>query len=103
MKVRLNRNQLSAAHRKILKEECVKEFNTLLETFNRDAMVQIIYMFHFKYGYGQKRLLQLTEDLKEALQGLHARYELSENDTSWICEKKLKESGIDVDAILKEE
>lgn len=101
MKVRLN-NQPSVAQRKILRQECVREFDVLLKTFNRDVMTQIIYLFRFKYNYGQKRLEHLTNDLKEVLQGVHARYELSENDTPWICEKKLKESGIDIDALLGE-
>ena len=102
MRVRIN-NKPTAAQRKVLREECVKEFNTLLENFNRDITIQLLYLFRFKYGYGQKRLLQLTKELNETLRDLHARYELSESDTSWVCEKKLKESGIDVDAILKEE
>lgn len=34
--------------------------------------------------------------------GMYARYELSVNDTAWLCEKKLKEDGIDVDELFKE-
>lgn len=102
MRVRIRNNQPNAAQRKVLREECIKEFDTLLKNFNRDVMVQVLYLFHFKYGFGQKRLAQLTEDLKEALQGLHTRYELSESDTPWVCEKKLKDAGIDVDALLEE-
>lgn len=101
MKVRIRNDQPSAAQRKALKEECIKEFDTLLANFNRDVMVQLLYLFHFKYGFGQKRLAQLTEDLKEALQGLHTRYELSETDTPWICERKLEESGINVEELLR--
>lgn len=102
MRVRINNKQPTAAQRKMLRQECVKEFETLLDTFNRDVMIQLIYLFHFKYGYGQKRLEQLTNDLKEALQSIHIHYELSENDTPWLCEKKLKEDGIDIDALIKE-
>ena len=102
MRVRINNNKPTAAQRKTLRQECVKEFETLLGTFNRDVMIQLIYLFHFKYGYGQKRLENLTNDLKEALQSIHVRYELSENDTPWICEKKLKDNGINVDALLEE-
>lgn len=53
-------------------------------------------------AYGKKRLAEIAEGLSEALQGLKARYELSESDTPWICEKQLKDSGIDVDALLKQ-
>lgn len=102
MRVRINNNTPTAAQRKIIRQECVKEFGTLLEDFNRDVMVQLIYLFHFKYNYGQKRLENLTNDLKEALQNLRTRYELSENDTPWLCERKLKEDGINIDELLEE-
>lgn len=101
--VRITKNQPNAAQRKVLKAECVKEFDTLLENFNHDVMVQLLYLFHFKYGFGQKRLKQLNKDIAQALEGLHARYELSVNDTAWLCEKKLAEDGINIDELLKEE
>lgn len=103
MKVRIYNNQPNAAQRKVLRAECVKEFDTLLENFNHDVMVQLLYLFHFKYGFGQKRLKQLNKDIAQALEGLHARYELSVNDTAWLCEKKLAEDGINIDELLKEE
>lgn len=101
MKVRLNKNEPTAAQRKALKAECVKEFDTLLENLNRDVYIQLLHFFRFKRGYGQKRLKILADELKEALAGIHARYELSESDTVWICEQQLKNSGINVDKLLE--
>lgn len=98
MKVNLNR--LNKRQKEIVREECVKHFDTLVENMNRDVFIQMAHYFHFKCGYGQKRLETLVEGLKEALDGIHARYELSESDTSWVCEKKLKEDGIDVERLL---
>lgn len=100
MKVKFNKNQPTAAQRKILRQECVKEFDILLENLNRDIFIQILHFFRFKRGYGQKHLYALANELKEALRGIHARYELSESDTAWICEKQLKDSGINLDEIL---
>ena len=99
---KINKCEPNAAQRKVLRGEVIKEFDTLLENFNHDVMVQLLYLFHFKYGFGQKRLKQLNKDIAEALEGLNARYELSVNDTAWLCEKKLKEDGIDVDELFKE-
>ena len=101
---KINKCEPNAAQRKVLRGEVIKEFDTLLENFNHDVMVQLLYMFHFnsRYNFGEKRLKQLHEDIKEALEGLHARYELSVNDTAWLCEQKLKEDGIDVDELLKD-
>lgn len=103
MKVRINNNTPNAAQRKALRAECVKEFDTLLENLNRDVYIQLLHFFRFKRGYGKKRLKILVDELKEALAGIHARYELSESDTVWICEQQLKNSGIDIDELLKEE
>ena len=102
MKVRLNKNEPNAAQRKVLKELCVREFDKLLESFNHDTCIQILYYFRFKKGYGKKRLAEIAEGLTESLKGIKARYELSESDTTWICEKQLRDSGIDLDEILKE-
>ena len=102
MKVRLPNNHLTPAQRKIIREECTKEFETLHQNFEHDVNVKLFYLFHFKYGFGFKRLLQLSKDMKELLDGLHARYELSEAEDIWLCKKKLKDDGIDVDELLKE-
>ena len=101
MKVRIN-NQPTSKQRKALKAECVKEFDELLENLNRDVYVKLLHFFRFKRGYGAKRLKALADDLKQVLDDIHARYELSESDTVWICEKQLRESGINVDELLKE-
>lgn len=101
---KINKCQPTSAQRKVLKSEVKMEFDTLLENFNREVMIKLLYMFHFKprYKYGQKRLKQLNKDIAEALEGIEARYELSVNDTAWLCEKKLREDGIDVDELFKE-
>lgn len=103
MKVRINNNQPTSAQKRALKQECVKEFDILLKNSNIDIRLQLLHYFRFKKGYGQKRLEQLDSDLREMLKNIHARYELSEDDTAWLCKKRLEDSGINLDAIFKEE
>jgi hypothetical protein len=98
MKVRITKNEPTSAQKKVL----MQEFDKLLVNLNRDVYVQLLHFFRFKRGYGKKRLKVLANDLKDTLDGIHARYELSESDTVWICEKQLKESGINVDDLLGE-
>lgn len=98
MRVRLTKNEPTASQKKAL----MQEFDKLLENLNHDVYVQLLHFFRFKRGYGKKRLKALADDLKDTLDGIHARYELSESDTVWICEKQLKDSGINVDELLKE-
>lgn len=73
MKCRIHKNEPNSAQRRALKQEVAKEFNKLLERYNRDASMQI---------------------------NMEYTYELPEDDTPFLCELKLRESGIDVDKLF---
>lgn len=105
MKCRLHieDNRPNSAQRRALKQMVETEFNELLEKYNRQANLQYLYVLHFTFGFGQKRLQQAADALWEMQRDFDCRYELPEDDTPWLCEQKLIESGIDVKALLKEE
>ena len=97
MRVRLNRNQPNAQQKKVLKEQCRKEFFNLLEHYNKQVALQVMYILHFKYGFGKKRLMQFFELLK-AMQERHIEhYEVKDDDVPDICEIKLREVGINIE------
>lgn len=100
MKARIHNNQPNKEQLKVLRQECIKEFNKLLESYNREAALQILHILRFDYGFGQQRLERFAERLKQMQLNQEAKYELKESDTAWICERQLIESGIDVAKIL---
>lgn len=100
MKCRIYKNEPNAAQKKSLRQEVVKEFNNLLELYNKDTALQVLHILRFDFGFGQERLKKFADKLKEMQIRQQERYELPESDTPWLCEKQLKESGIDIDAIL---
>lgn len=102
MKCRIYKNEPNAAQRKTLRQEVVKEFNNLLELYNKDTALQVLHILRFDFGFGQERLKKFADKLKEMQIRQQERYELPESDTPWLCEKQLRESGIDIDEILKE-
>ena len=102
MKVRINNNQPNAAQRKVLRGEVVKEFNNLLAMYNHDTAVQVLHILHFDFGFGQQRLQKFADKLKAMQIEQEQRYELPESETPWLCEKQLREDGIDIDELLKE-
>ena len=102
MRVRINNNQPTATQRKALKQECVKEFDKLLELYNKQVALQVLYILRFDYGFGQQRLEQFSNKLAEMQIRTIDRYEATDGEVADICEIKLRESGIDLDAILKE-
>lgn len=100
MRVRINNNQPNAEQRKALKQEVAKEFGKLLKQYNHDTAMQVLHILHFDFGFGQSRLQKFADKLTEMQADQKERYELSDSDTPWLCEKQLKESGIDTDSLI---
>ena len=102
MRVRINNNQPTATQRKVLRQECIREFENLLSSYNRQVALQLLYILHFEYGFGQQRLEKFSESLAEMQKQTIARYETTDDKVPNICEIKLRESGIDIDRLLGE-
>ena len=102
MKVRIHNNQPTATQRKALRQECVKEFDKLLGLYNRQVALQVLYILRFDYGFGQQRLKQFSDKLAEMQIKTIDRYEATDSEVPDICEIKLRDSGINIDELLKE-
>lgn len=100
MKCRIHNNQPNAAQRKVLRAECVKEFDKLLAEFNREVALQVLYILRFDFGFGQERLKKFADKLAEMQNNTVHRYEVKDGEIPDICEIKLRDSGIDVEKIL---
>ena len=100
MKCRIHNNQPNAAQRKVLRAECVKEFDKLLAEFNREVALQVLYILRFDFGFGQERLKKFADKLAEMQNNTVHRYEVKDGEIPDICEIKLRDSGIDVEEII---
>lgn len=94
MKVRLTNNQPNSAQRKVLKQECQKEFFKLLENYNKQVSAQIMCVLHFDFGFGKKRLFKFFKKLKELQADYMDRYEIIDEEVPDVCEIKLRNAGI---------
>lgn len=103
MNVRINKNQPNAQQRKVLKQECVREFDKLLELYNRQVALQVMHILRFEFGFGQERLQKFSDKLAEMQIDTMDRYIAKDEEVPDICEIKLRESGIDVKSLLKED
>lgn len=101
MRVRINQKPTSK-QKEIIEEECRKEFYRLLESYNHQAAIQVLYILHFDFGFGEKRLEKFSDLLSEMQTNMIDRYEMRDDDTPWLCRKKLEDDGIDVAKFLKE-
>lgn len=93
--------KLTAKEMKAVREECQRQFDELLNGYNRQVSLQLLHVLHFDYGFGQKRLKTFSKRLNEMQTGMLSRYELTESDTAWICEQQLRADHIDVDKLLE--
>lgn len=101
MKVRLNSNKPNSAQRRVLKEECRREFYNLLEDYNKQTALQMMDILHFEYGFGKKRLREVFVKLRAMQNRYIERYEAREDDVPDICEIRLRDAGIDFKEICE--
>lgn len=94
--------RLSAKQDELIKQECKKEFAKLLDHYNREVAMQVIHILHFDFGFGEKRLYKFAERLNEMQRKQKETYELDSSDTAWLCEKQLKDDGLNVDKIVEQ-
>ena len=102
MKVRINNNSPTPAQRNALRQECVKEFDKLLATYNKQVALQVLHILRFDFGFGQQRLKQFSDKLAEMQIKTIAKYEATDAEVPDICEIQLRESGINLKEFLKE-
>lgn len=57
----------------------------------------VLYILHTEFGFGEGRLHKFHDIFINDLNALIERYELEKTDAVWLCTKKLKEHGIDID------
>lgn len=65
-----------------------------------DAMV--LWVLYSEFGFGEKRLRRFFDKFTSELNALTNRYEMTDNDTPWLCTRKLKDAGIDIKKWLDE-
>ena len=102
MKVRIYNNQPNAQQRKVLRNECAREFDNLLSTYNRQVALQVLHILRFDFNFGQQRLKQFSDRLAEMQIKTISKYEATDGEVADICEIQLRDSGIDVKELLKE-
>lgn len=101
MKVRLNRNEPNSAQKRILHQECVKEFDKLLEVYNKEVALQVLHILRFDFNFGQERLKRFAKRLNEMRIENMDRYLVTDEEVPDICEIQLRNSGIDVKSLLE--
>lgn len=88
---------MSVAEKKAMDMEIQKQ----LAEYDRKNAIEIdalvLWVLHEQFGFGPKRLRQFYDSFAPAIGELVERYELENSDEIWLCTRKLKEIGIDIE------
>ena len=55
------------------------------------------------FGFGEKKLKRYHDEFYSEMKALIDRYEMPDKDAPWLCTRKLKEKGIDLEKWVKED
>lgn len=97
MKARACNGGMTACQRKVMKKEIRRELaeHDRKHAYEIDAIV--LWTLMQTFGFGEKRLKRYFDAFGENLKALINHYEMGEEDEAWLCSRKLKEAGIDLD------
>lgn len=86
---------------KAIEEEIKRQLLNANAQYTNDIDVMILYTLHTHLGFGKKRLRRFYEAFSEIHQQLIDHYKMPD-DIPWLCDRKLKEIGVDVKQWNKE-
>lgn len=69
----------------------------------KELSAMVLWVLHTEFGFGEKRLKKFYDIYAESIGALINRYDLEESDDIWLCTKKLKDAGIDLEDWIRKE
>lgn len=93
-------NKLSAAQRKLVQDECKKEFNRLVSNYNKQAALQVLHILYFAFDFSNEQLKRFAEKLTEMQDEAVNRYEITDGEVPDVCEIHLRDAGVNIDELL---
>lgn len=57
----------------------------------------ILWEIHEQLGFGEKRLKRFYDGFEKSYRDLQSRYECTDEEGIWVCQKKLLTIGVDLD------
>lgn len=84
------------AQKKAMVAEINRQIIEREEQYAIDYETAVLYAVRSHLGFGRRRLKRFYEALFGATRMLAERYEMQDDDAVWLCDRKLKEIGVDV-------
>lgn len=94
---------LTPAENKALDREIEKRLAEKLREQDLEIEARVLYAIRSITGYGKIKLRRVYDEVDESLLALADHYDMhDDDDLTWLCIKKLKDDGIDVEQWSKE-
>lgn len=93
---------LSASERKAMEMEITRQIKEADTRYKNDIDSAILYTLHSELGFGAERLRRFWDAFEKVHNDLLRHYEMQDEDYTWLCTRKLKDIGVDVEAWNKE-
>lgn len=93
--------QLNKAEQKAMDAEINRQILEHDESFAMDNDAAILWTLHVCFGFGEKRLKKFWDCCFKEHQRLRDYYQLEPEDDGWLYRRKLKEIGVDIEALYK--
>lgn len=94
---------LTSAERKALQIEVDRQLAEYTRKHWKSTDAIVLYSLAKTFGFGKTRLKKFFDEFGNRIEELIKHYELSDEDSAWICIEKLKEEyDIDLDEWEKE-
>ena len=95
--------QLTAAEKKAMNLEIQRQLSDYTRKHAREIDAMFLWFLHEEFGFGLKRLKRAFTQFDSRLDELCNRYEMNtEGEDIWLCTKRLKEYGADLEQWEKE-
>lgn len=101
MIVKKSGGRIFGAHLTVAEKKAMDlEIKRQLAEYDRKHAIELealyLWVLHERFGFGEKRLRKLHDELGPAIEELLAWYQLDAEDDVWLCTRKLKDAGIDI-------
>lgn len=94
---------LTPAEQKVLDHAIEDQLAESLRKRDLEIEARVVYAIRSITGWGKTKLRRVYDDIDESLDALATHYEMHEDDDlTWLCMKKLKDDGIDIEQWSKE-
>lgn len=97
------RAKLSNAEQKALDAEIKRQLAEYDEKNTAEIDAIALYILYSEFGFRKKRLDRYLESFNRAIKELRDRYEMNPEDDVWLCTRKMKELGYDLEKINKKD